>query len=322
MRIKIIVLLFISSTICINTFGITLTLKNNADFYDGKIYIKDVVVEKAPQEIGDILLIETDKTELKLTPIEIINVLYNNGIKGVKISGAFVILKDFASYTPDQTTDIAQTPPPTTLLLKPIRDHIYSFIDKNRFKLELFIIDTIPTIDENGNYENIRWELPIIKDGIKDIDKFRNLTVFLDNTPVKIRLDLRVYSNVFISKEKIKKDDLFIKEKFAIKYCDITTISNYENLLYDLNDKANFIFKESVGIGTILRADQIMKMPDAIKGENVTVKLSYNDIILSISGQILEDGHFGKIVNVKTATGKKLTGILRKTNEGKIVEVN
>lgn len=294
------------------------TLKSRVEPDGIFLFFKDVVFENIDSTIGNIPVYDTkDGLPIKLTSAMIMEKLFNSGINNVTLKGNYVIAesKPLSEYSiKEKRENLFSTP------IDLLENHIYSFIDKDKFKVKITVLETIPEIDINLFHDNAAWEIPLIKDGLKDINRFRRLRLKVNNRLFTVRMDIGVFADIYISKGNQKKDDLLSVDNFIKKNTDITAISGFENIVFDIG--SNFYLTGNLSNGEILRAGRIARHFDIKRGDVVTVLIERNGISLSVQARALEDGNFNSHLSVRVVNGGNLYGILRNGENGKVVEVN
>ena len=301
---------------------INLTLKHQ-EVIEGRrdFFLDDIIKESLVFPFKGLKIGSLENGSVKITAEDLLDKL--STIKGynIIISGNYVLISQLSEESEPENSVINNRLP-----LDCLKQHIESFIDNRQFKLEIAVQNTLPKCDLNAEYDNIVWQLPKIKHALQDIDNFRNLTVILDGKKVKTQLDIKLYSWIYLSKVKLKKDDLLKEDKFIRKYSDITLLENRESLITDfaLLEAANYAFKKDIGSGEILDAEKIYRLPDICVGEKLTAVMNNSGIELQIRVTANSDGFVNKQISVLTEDKKKINGYLRRgQSEGELyVEIH
>lgn len=301
---------------------LNLTLKHREIIEERKDFFLDDIVEETLIPPFKGLKIGTLETgTVKVTAEELLDKL--SVVKGcnIIISGNYVLVSQLMKE--EEPKDF---PLNSRLPLDNLRQYIESFIDNQQYKLEIVVRNTIPKCNLNAEYDKIVWQLPKIKHGLQDIDKFRSLTVTLDDKKIKTQLDIKLYSQIYLSKVKQKKDDLLKENNFIKKYSDITLLEDRESLITDfaLLESADYVFKHDIGGGEILTAEKIRRLPDICAGEKLTVVMNNSGIELRIRAAADNDGFVDKQISVSTEDKRKFNGYLRRgQSEGELyVEIH
>lgn len=301
---------------------INLTLKHYEVIEDSEVFfLDDIIEESLSSPFKGMALGTIEGGTVKITAEEIMNKLSVIDGYNIIISGDYVLVSRLVEEEDPEVQSVNNRLP-----LDCLRQHIESFIDNQQFKLEITVQNTIPKCNLNLEYDKIVWQLPKVKHGLKDIDKFRNLVVLLDGKKVKTQLDIKLYSWIYLSKVKLRKDDLLKEDKFIKKYSDITLFENRESVITDLSllDSASYVFKQDVGGGEILSMEQIRRLPDICSGEKLVAVMNNGGIELRMRVTASSDGFADKLISVETEDKKKFNGYLRRgQSEGELyVEIH
>lgn len=306
------------------TFPITvhLTLKHQKVVDERRdFFLDDIIEETLFPPFKGLKIGALEGRTVKVTAEELMDKL--SAIKGytIIISGNYVLVSQSVKEEEPKKRIVNNRVP-----LDNLRQYIESFIDNRQYKLEIAVRNTIPECNLNAEYDNIVWQLPKIKHGLQDIDKFRSLIVILDDKKVKTQLDIKLYSWIYLSKVKQKKDDLLMENTFTRKYSDITLLENPESLITDfaLLESAKYVFKRDVGGGEILTMEDIRRLPDICSGEKLTAVMNNSGIELRIRATADNDGFVDKQISVSTEDKRKFSGYLRRgQSEGELyVEIH
>lgn len=299
-----------------------LTLKHREVIDERKdFFLDDIIEEPLFSPFKGLKIGTLEGRTVKITAQELMDKL--SAIKGYTI----VISGDYALVSQSvKEVEPKELPANNRLPLDNLRQYIESFIDNQQYKLEIAVRSTSPECSLNAEYDNIVWQLPKIKRGLQDIDKFRNLTVVLDNKKIKTQLDIKLYSWIYLSKVKQKKDDLLKENTFTKKYSDITLLENPESLITDftLLKSAKYVLTHDIGGGEILTAENIRRLPDICSGEKLTAVMNNSGIELQIRATADNDGFVDKQISVSTEDKRKFNGYLRRgQSEGELyVEIH
>lgn len=301
----------------IMAFSSTYSLKESIITDKKSLFFNDIVYENVEEYLLDIKICDVStEYDMRFTPFDIMEKLFAQDINTITITGRNIIIQTVNDESDDEITLEIPQNTPIDLLYK----HMYSFIPKEKYKININVLETIPFANVETTYKKAEWEIPLIKNGLQDITKFRKLRLTIDGKSVTVRLDIKVLADVYISKENKKKDDSLKESDFIKMNMDITSISNFENIMYDIKD--NYYYTKNITNGEILRSTIIDLRHDVKKGEAVTVLIERNGVSLSLKATALESGNFGKPLSVKVINGGNLYGILRSSENGKIIEIN
>jgi flagella basal body P-ring formation protein FlgA len=290
---------------------LNLTLKHQ-EIIEGRsdFFLEDVIEQTLPSSFKGIKLGTIEDNTVKITSEELLDKL--SSIKGynIIISGNYVLVSKLAENDEEEQPQKSNN----RLPLECLKEHLESFIDRQQFKLEITVQSTQPKCNLNLEYDKIVWQLPKIKHGLRDIDKFRNLIVVLDGKKIKTQLDIKLHSWIYLSKVKLKKDDLLKENNFIKKYSDITLIDDIDGIITDFNLLGNYAYalKQDIGTGSILNMEHIRRLPDICTGEKLTAVTNSAGIELRIRVTAENDGFIDKQISVLTEDKKKINGYLRR----------
>ncbi len=312
--------LFSQSQTSVTTINLTLKhqeiIEGRSDFF-----LEDVIEQTLPLSFKGIKLGTVEDNTVKITSEELMEQLASIKDYNIIISGDYVLVSKLSEEDEPEVQTVN-----TRLPLNCLRQHIESFIDNQQFKLEITVQNTTPKCNLNLEYDKIVWQLPKVKHGLQDIDKFRNLIVVLDEKKIKTQLDIKLHSWIYLSKVKLRKDDLLKEDNFIKKYSDITLFENRESLVTDLSllDSGRYAFTQDIGGGEILNMEQIRRLPDICSGEKLAAVMNNAGIELRIRVTAKNDGFIDKLISVETEDKKKFNGYLRQgQSEGELyVEIH
>lgn len=297
---------------------LNLTLKAHGELSGGAILLKNIVQETLPPELGNIEIKTPERAEIKLTAQEIMEQISGKAAPSLSLTGDYILLRNSSMI---DTTDDTSEPFYGSSPLEQLRKHLASFIDTKKFTIEIAALRTVPECDLTQPAGLVHWEIPIIQNGLQDINRYRHLFVNVDGRQIRADLDIKLFATVYVAKEKQKKDDLFVKEKYNTVYCDLTSVAGFENLVYNTGEN-RYTMTKAVASGDFLRWDMLARIPDIVTGERVMIRITRNGIDMTFTGTALQDSVSGKTIAVKTDAGQKLFGTVRITDEGKFVEIN
>lgn len=300
---------------------VNLTLKHHEVIDERNDFFLDDIVEETlfPPFKGMKIGTLEDGT-VRVTAEELIDKLSSIKNRNIIISGNYVLVSQSVKEEQKERQVNNRLP------LDNLRQYIESFIDNRQYELEIAVRSTNPVCNLNAEYDKIVWQLPKIRHGLHDIDKFRNLTVTLDGKKIKTQLDIKLYSWIYLSKVKQKKDDLLKENNFIKKYSDITLLENTDALITDfaLLEPADYVFTHDISGGEILTAENIRRLPDICAGEKLTVVKNGMGIELRMRATADDDGFVDKQISVSTEDKRKFNGYLRRgQSEGELyVEIH
>ena len=205
----IIFIIFINSM----AFSSTYSLKESIITDKKSLFFNDIVYENVEEYLLDIKICDVStEYDMRFTPVDIMEKLFAQGINTITITGRNIIIQTENDESDDENTSSVLNNSPIDLLY----NHIYSFIPKEKYKININVLETIPFANVETTYEKAQWEIPLIKNGLQDITKFRKLRLKIDGKSVTVRLDIKVLADVYISKENKKKDDSLKESDFII----------------------------------------------------------------------------------------------------------
>lgn len=300
---------------------VNLTLKHQQIIEDrNDFFLDDIVEETLLPPFKGVKIGTLENGTIKITAEELIDKLSPIKNCNLIISGNYVLVSQSVKEKPKVHKANNRLP------LDNLRQYIESFIDNHQYELKIAVRSTNPNCNLNAEYDEIVWQMPKIRHGLRDIDKFRNLTVILDGKKIKTQLDIKLYSWIYLSKVKQKKDDLLKENNFIKKYSDITLLENTDALITDfaLLEKADYVFTHDMGGGEILTTENIRRLPDICAGEKLTVVMNSLGVELRMRATADNDGFIDKQISVSTEDKRKFNGYLRRgQSEGELyVEVH
>lgn len=293
-----------------------LTMKENVYLKSGEtILLRDLVKEKWEGSWMELPISRIKNGTTRVTANQIMDKLCSVKGQTFSLSGDYTLVYPEGAW--EEKKGVPENPVLFHTPIAVLKRHLESWIDFEQFHLEIFPSKVTPQRDlANQEYAEIKWQLPMVREGISDISKFRKLNLSLDGQKVQAELDVRLYSFIYLSKVKQEKDDLFKKENYTKQYCDITMISDPGDLVFYPELLEGSVFRESVGAGTILKNRQLSKNPDILKGETVKVLIRRNGIELKLQGKAEENGYVERKISVRTETKKRLSGYLKEEANG------
>jgi len=130
-----------------------------------------------------------------------------------------------------------------------------------------------------------------------------------DTAPFFVGVDVKVFSQVWVSRELISAGEPINPEKLEQKVVDIATLNTgWVSELAHVSQKSA---ARAIYPGTPLRADLLKGKSLLKRGEQVKVLISGPGFQIAGSGITLEDAEQGNTVKVKTDKGKVLSGIAK-----------
>lgn len=123
---------------------------------------------------------------------------------------------------------------------------------------------------------------------------------------VQVRLRVRKFADVVISKDRLGRFDLLSADKFTVDRQDITNLR--EQPLTSVDNVAGMRAARNIRRGDILTTGSIEPIPDIEAGNDVTIVYQEGPCTITALGKALERGYRGETVRVRnTSSGKIIT---------------
>jgi flagella basal body P-ring formation protein FlgA len=299
--------------------SIELSLKESSVVNNDEVRLIDVVNEKIPENIGNILLTKNKKFPIKIKNDNVMKILFENNFTNIILSGKETIVYKNISLNEDTSTDIQETNLNSPLTF--LENYLSKYIDKNNFKIKVTLVKIEPFIDLDKVNENYKWEINKLKFGLKDISNLKKIDLTIGDKKYNTTINVNINSNIWFSKQSFLKDDYFKKDSFYSKNVDITVFNDLEYLIFDINKALDTKFINSIGTGEALRWNVLKKIPLVIKDQNLKIVINKNNLKIEVNCISLSDSFENEKIKVKLQNGREKMGTLRRNNGECYVEL-
>lgn len=204
--------------------------------------------------------------------------------------------------------------------IKFLEQYLSQYLD-SRFNISINVKKVEPDIDIYRLEKDFKWEIEKFEKGLKDILNLKKIFLIIDNKKYSVYIDINIYTNVYISKRHFLKGDILKSNSFVLKYVDISTYREPENIIFDIDKAENLKFVNNIGAGEVLRWKDLTKLFLVVKDENSKAILKRKNFEITLPCTILNDAYENEKVKIKLKNGKELIGILRNNNGDVYVEL-
>ncbi len=319
-------IIFILIIIIFKIYSYNIKLKEKVLIKNNTIKISDIIEETNISELNSInfITIETiDKFPYKIYNNEVTNFLLSHGFYDITITGnsttVYIDSDKKSSDNKNKTNENLINKFSDNINYHPIiflENYLNSVFNDKNLNIKIDLIKIEPEINLEDINTDYNWELKKLDYGLKDFEKIKRIPIFINNKKYISTINIKIFSDVLISKKNFLKDDYFDINGFYKNNIDITIFKNIDTIVTDfLNlDKTQFIKNSS--LGEILRWSNIKKIPLVKQGELINLTIKRKNLEINIQCTLLEDGFENKKVKVKLNNGNEKFGIL-KINQGK-----
>ncbi|HOJ63482.1 MAG TPA: flagellar basal body P-ring formation chaperone FlgA [Spirochaetota bacterium] len=309
MKLRVLFLVFITPYL----FSLNITLKEKIFITESIVYLKDIVKENIDTPI-DTIYFKIEKTPFFINSDTILKELNKNGIFDVNIIGSGTIV------TILKKEEIIEEGSNKKNAIKFLEDYLSQYVD-SKFKISIDVKKVEPDIDIFNLEKDFNWEIEKFEKGLKDILNLKKVFLIIDNKKYTVNLNVHIYTNIYISKRHFLKNDILKADSFTIKYVDISTYIEPDNIIFDIEKAENLKFVNSIGAGEVLRWKDLIKMPLVVKDENCKAILKKKNFEITLLVTALTDGYENQKIKIKIKNGKELVGTLRNNNGEIYVEL-
>ena len=315
---KKVIFLFILFLFEFSIYSLDITLKEKVFVIDKNLYLKDIVFEKLPSNLENIIIYNKYNFKNRIKNNELLKLLISQNVNNINLSGkeTFIEIVEDGDVTEDRVEENEKETPIAFL-----EEYLSNYVDKERFKIKITLIKTEPQIDLN-NFDSVyNWEINKLNYGLKDIANLKRIPLIVGDKKYFVNIDVNIFADVWISKQSFLKDDFLKKDEFYTKNLDITAYKEIDNLVFEIIKAENTKFIAGIGTGEILRWNVLKKIPSIIKDENLKLIIKRKNIEVTIPCVSLSDAYENEKIKVKLINGKEKIGILRKNNGELYVEI-
>ena len=223
------------------------SLKPYVQIENSMVTFGSLIDKKLDPEVAGIIIYQgKENEEIMLKADVILTKLEQAGVFNVSLSGKHSIVQIGQPHMQKEQKEMNEPENALDYLKK----HLYSFVDKDKYRIELNILNINPQFDLEQPFEQVEWLLPPIKNGLSDLRKFENIRIKSKNKTSQVRLKISLYANVFIIKEIHGKDEIIRGTHFKQQEMDLMTVGGFENIVVTLGD---YQYAKAVNPGDILR---------------------------------------------------------------------
>ncbi|MBN2546142.1 MAG: flagellar basal body P-ring formation protein FlgA [Spirochaetes bacterium] len=290
--------------------SVTLILKDNVIIEANKIMLNDIV--KNNKYLDNILIKETNSCPIILFSNEIIDILFKNNIYDTVIIGNSVKINSHNRKLSDQKN---------FNFINQLESIISNYINSNNFKIKIDLLKISPDIDINLIDESI-WILEQINYDLEKIADLKSVKLTYNNKIYDVLIKIHIFSNIYISKKNLLKNEIINPYDFYIKNIDITNLKSIKDIVTDINETTNYQIIKEINPTDFLRWSNLKKTALIKNGDDLTLLLNKDMIEVKIPCIALTDGYNGQKMKVRLKNGNERIGKLKKI-EGKFyVEIN
>jgi flagella basal body P-ring formation protein FlgA len=132
-----------------------------------------------------------------------------------------------------------------------------------------------------------------------------------------VSLDVRIFAELPVPVQNIKRHELLGAEMFEIKRFDITSIT--EKLLAETSQFEDCRAKQNLAAGRYVPLRRVEKIPDVENGHNVTIVGNGGMLEIRAKGIALQNGAIGETIKVKNVDSRKI--LMGKITAPGVVEI-
>lgn len=281
-------------------------LKKEAYVNINKIFLSDIAEDY--DNLPDIVIKENINFPYVIYADEVLKTLIKKSYSNIFLIGDFTVVNknDYQQKKYTETKTNARNE---------LENYIKNFFSFNNFTVKIDIISIEPYLDIDELKNDFYWEIKSDEYSIKKLTSLKKGTLIYKSKKYNVSFKINLIADILISKNRIEKNSIIQKKDFITKAINLSNINNPENIILNIDQiKDNFVSKETIYPGDILKYSQIKRKLDIQKGEKI-ICLYENDFFkLQQQGIVLIDGYLNEKIKVKLENGKEISAILKNIN--------
>ncbi len=298
---------------CLN--AATITLKEKCFTDSDTVTLRDMIDKSDTGRIPNIKF-KLKNLPCKIYSSEITDKIIDSGSYDFTVIGDFIAIYKNKTEIPGIQKNIKSS----TYFIDPItylENYIKTFFKNNDSFVKIDVVKSEPDIDLSDIHKNFEWQINRINYGLKDLIAQKKIKISVDNKLYDITLKISIYSNIYIAKENIGKNEYFRGSQFYKQNTDITRFNNMETLVFDASSLNNSRFISNVSTGEVLRYNLLKEVPLVRKGENIKYIFKKDAIEITSDCTLLQDGIENEKIKFRLPNGTERYGIIRQ-NQGSL----
>lgn len=167
---------------------------------------------------------------------------------------------------------------------------------------------SISRLEESMDYDDVRVRVPA---GMARVGKVTFPVSFFKNGVETKTLwgiaHIKVYRQAMVALKPLKANSMIKDSDVKLSRVDVR---DTQDALFSADEAVGKIAIRPIGAGTVIKKDYIKPETLVKRGDTVVVRAETGSISIKSKGTAVENGYRGRSINVKTASGREITGVV------------